>query len=236
MTSPARTTKLSALLVTASALGVIACDDFATPAELETTQILAVRTEPPAIDRGGESALEILVAGPEGQVAAPDVMWEAVAPFPDTPVVGRIAVGGDGTVTYIAPETIDENPTIASVEARVDDGERVLRAVKVVVVGSVTLANPGIASVRVDDADVTGDAEIVVPSGGEAVELAVAIEPKADDDTLYAWYSTVGEIEKFQSSPTELVTPLDPEEGWLFVVVRDGTGGVTWHKSRIRAE
>ncbi len=69
---------------------------------------------------------------------------------------------------------------------------------------------------------------------GDAVELSVTVDPPADDMTTYAWYSTLGEIEQYQSSPTQLVAPDAAGDGWLFVVVRNANAGAAWHKLPLR--
>jgi hypothetical protein len=51
-----------------------------------------------------------------------------------------------------------------------------------------------------------------------------------------SWYATVGEIDLYRHSPTELVAPGDPTDGLLIVVGRSDDGGVTWASAPIVVE
>ena len=87
---------------------------------------------------------------------------------------------------------------------------------------------------RANDAD--GLAGPLTLARNTPVAIDVAIEPAAGEDARFAWYSSAGEIERYQSTPAELVAAEDAGRGWLFVVVRDGLGGVAWHGVEVTVE
>lgn len=207
------------------------CNEFATPAELATTQILAIRAEPPAVPLGERSQLDILVADNNGPIAAPDVTWEIASTAPGGPLFGTVAGLADGRAEYTAPASADETPVVGMVRATVHvdamDASRDLEALKAVVIGDVPLVNPTLTAFNVDQQDALL-AEQVRVSRGEVAALELATDPAVTDESTFAWYSTVGEIERYQSNPTELLAGDQPASGWLIGVVRDGRGGVVW--------
>ena len=103
----------------AVACAVTGCDEFATPAELATAQVLAIRTEPPAVPPGGRAELEILVADSDGPIAAPDITWETTAAVLGEPPLGAVVTLADGRAEYTAPTSVDETPTVGAVLATV---------------------------------------------------------------------------------------------------------------------
>ena len=64
--------RLVTALALASAILATACTDFATPAELQKTTILAVVADPPITPPGAQSRLELVVVDASGRVPAPD--------------------------------------------------------------------------------------------------------------------------------------------------------------------
>ena len=205
-----------------------ACTEFATPAELDRPQILAITTQPPSVGLGERATITLLVADPTGEVSDPEVSWASIAIVAGTLPVGEVEVAADGSVSYIAPGDRPETmPALAMVEADVAIAGATLVGIKAVVVGDVGLSNPTITAMTGNDADLLTNPELTL-TREEIASLSVTIDPAATD-TVYAWYSTLGTIEMYRSSPTELVAD-EPGEGWLFVVVRDGRGGVVWHK------
>ena len=207
-----------------------ACTDFTTPAELQKTTILAVVSDPPLTPPGGQSRLELVVVDQTGRVAAPASTWRMVETFPGVPPMGTVADNGDGTATYNAPTdpppTTEETPPIDSVEIELATTPRPLTVLKAQVVSSAPSQNPTLATVTVDGVDARAGATARV---AQSSTVAVTIDPPAGEDATYAWYTTLGKIEEYQSAEAILEAPEAAGSGWLFVVVRDGLGGVAWH-------
>jgi hypothetical protein len=219
------------LLAALAALPILgACTDFATPAELAKTTILAVVSEPPITPPGAQSRLELVVVDGSGRVAAPAATWSLVETLPGVPPMGTVAPNEDGTATYTAPAApppaTPENPPIDSVQIEVAAMPKALTAIKAAVIADVPSQNPTLATLTVGGAD---GRTAAVAAAGQMVPLAVTIDPPAGEDATYAWYTTRGEIEDYQSAEATLVAPAEAGTGWLFVVVRDGRGGVAWH-------
>ncbi len=198
--------------LTLAAGALTACSDFDTPAQLPHPQILAVVAEPPIVAAGERAALSVLVAGPDGPMA-PALTWSA-------PVV----VDGDGQAWFEAP--VDAAPGFATVEvtATLADGTA-LSAEKAVGVGRVPADNPVIAQIRVDGAPVQ---DAAVLHRDWVAELSADVSPAPTADAMFAWYATVGELSFYRRTPAELETPSEALTGHLFVVYRDGFGGVAW--------
>ncbi len=206
-----------------------ACTEFATPAELDRPQILAITTQPPSVGLGERSTIDLLVADPAGEVSDPQVTWASVAIVEGTLPIGEVEVADDGTVTYIAPSARPETmPAVAMVQASVMIAEATLVGVKAVVVGDIGLTNPTLTAMSGDDDDLLANPELAL-TRDQVAHLSVTIDPAETDETMYAWYSTLGTIEMYRSNPTEVVADA-AGAGWLFLVVRDGRGGSVWHK------
>lgn len=223
--------------VCVAALTAGSCKEFATPAELSRTQILAVVTEPPAVPPGGRSALSILVADQSGQVEEPTVAWASVSPLPDADAIGEVEIDAEGNVQFVAPpEQPEDDPALAMVEATVTDDpeEASLLALKAVIVSRLPLVNPSLATLEADGTDLLGVGHLALRRD-QTVTLNVEIDPPATEDSMYSWYCTIGTIEAYRSNPADLVAD-ESGEGWLFVVVRDGRGGVVWHKASVTIE
>jgi hypothetical protein len=226
-------------MVAARAIGVAAaigcaaggCKEFATPADLDRDQILAIVTEPPSVGLGERSAVSILVAGPSGELA-PAVGWSMMELAAGVAPVGSVEVDPDGGATYLAPDQRPpELPTAGLLRAEVASASEPMIGVKAVVVGEVGLANPVVAGFSADGEDLLASPEITA-AAGDAVAIAVELDAPDDDDAMFAWYTSLGTIERYRSNPTELVAD-EVGEGWLFVVVRDGLGGVAWRKAHL---
>lgn len=212
---------------------LVACSDFATPAELTKPTVLAVVADPPLVAPGGETALSIVMAGPDGPMVPDQVSWRLVETLPGVPPFGEIE-GGAGTATYRAPDPLpvlpEGAPPVTSVEATVEaDGTSVL-VVKAVVVADVPARNPAIAVLAVGG-EVAGDR--VVLGAGQTVDLDAGADPRPGEMAAWAWYSTAGAIERYQSNPTQLEVE---DDGWIFVVFRDGMGGVAWRAIEVAVE
>ena len=211
-----------AALVTASG-----CNDFATPAELAATQILAVRADSPAIPTGERTRLSILVADSAGVVPDPVVTWQTVSFAAGRPPIGAVEVDG-GEPWYRAPDALpDGEPTIAVVQATVTASGRELIAVKGIGVGLPRIPNIAVTELAAAGAPVA-PGEAITAAPGARIELDVRTEPPAGEDVTYAWYATTGTLELYRRTPVELEAPEVPGAGWVIAVVRDGTGGVDW--------
>jgi hypothetical protein len=217
-------------LLFAALVALPCCADFATPAELETTQILAIQSNPASLTLGSSATLTIFVADENGPVADPDVAWSlpSQAGVPD---LGTIEDDGT-TVTYTAPAALPELPFLVTVEARLADGENTLVALKAMLIGGPALTNPEIAAIRVDGE--TAAEPLTLQVGAES-SLAVELATPPSEDATYAWYARPGTIDEYRSSPTVYLAPDEPGEGWLIVVVRD-RGGIAYQSIAIRVE
>lgn len=222
-------------LVVGCFLVLSGCDDFPTPAELSHPQILAIRAEPPAVSPGQSTTLSLLVADQSG-VVMPDSAWELTESTPGQPLLGEVVAAEDNTAIYTAPDMVSREPTIASVMVRVSTPERVLSAIKAIPIGEgLGLSNPEVTALRIDGSELTDDSALVL-SPGQEVALEIESEPAATSQTTFAWYSTGGTIERYQSNPTAMLVRDEPGEGWLIVVVRNGLGGVGWKVIRLSVE
>jgi len=216
---------LPALLAT-----LLGCTDFATPAELESTQILAIQSEPASLMPGATATLEIFVADQDGPVADPAVTW-TIQPQVGLPALGTLIDDGS-TVQYTAPEILPQDPTLVTVEARLDTADATLVAIKAMLIGGPPLSNPEILGITVDDTLASGP---VTLAAGQESTIAVELAEPPSDDVSYAWYARPGTIDEYRSSPTLLVAPEEAGEGWLIVVVRDG-GGTSYHSVPVRVQ
>src|SRR5512135_2159121 len=55
-----------------------ACADFATPAELTKPTVLAVIADPPLVPPGAESALSVVLVGPDGPMDPDATTWKMI--------------------------------------------------------------------------------------------------------------------------------------------------------------
>jgi hypothetical protein len=211
--------------LTLAAGWLTACTDFATPSELSHPQIIAIRATPPLVAAGERAELSVLVAGPNGRIEPRAVTWR-----------GRIEVVGE-TVWYTAPDDVQPGGIFEELAATVElaDGTE-LAAVKSIGVGLPLAAdNPSITEVRADgQAMAAGDA--IVLDLERTITLDLSVEPAPTDDAIFSWYSTAGEIDLYRRSPTELAALDEPATGALFVVYRDGFGGIDWRELALRIE
>ena len=203
-----------------------ACDDFATPAELDRTQIIAVRAEPPIIPAGGETELDVFVAGPMGRTTDVQLTWAVTPTVPDTLPLGEVRLDGDRAF-YVAPAGVSEI-TAAAVELKVGADSRVLTAIKAIVIGAPAVGNPVISEVRAAQMTVE-DGEAIMAEPNTELALEVVVDPALTDSGQVAWYSTAGEIEFYRSEQTTLLVD-DAAAGVVIVVVRNGLGGVAWRQ------
>jgi hypothetical protein len=171
-------------------------------------------------------------------MSADQVEWALVETLPGVPPFGEVSPGdAPESATFTAPDPLPPQPEgappVSTVQATVTAGEETIVVVKAMIVADLPSANPEIAALAIGGEVVDGS---VALTAGATVPLDVGTEPAASDDAFYAWYSTVGTIEDYQSNPCELVVADEARDGWLFVVVRDGRGGVAWRGVRATVE
>lgn len=216
----------------------IACTDFATPAELEKPTILAVTADPPVVAAGGDARLDTVVVDGSGVLTGLTTSYRLVETYAGVAPIGRLAVDG-GVTRYVAPDEVPTlpggAPPIDTVEVTIDGaGDRPMTALKAMAVAPAATANPTIARLGVGDGD--GLAGPLRVRHGDTLALEVATDPPADEAARFAWYTVAGEIERYQSNPCELIVGDEARSGWLFVVVRDGKGGVAWRGVELQVE
>lgn len=219
---------LACLTVAASA----ACTDFATPNQLEHTTIVAVVADPPVVAAGGQAQLSIVVADKTGLLEVPTT-WKLGEAFPGVPAMGTIDADGVYTAPAVVPDRGDI-PPLDSIEVTVETSEGPLSALKAMPVAPAGTANPTIAALTVGADDAMPGT--VAVTKGETRTLTVTTDPPAGEDTRFAWYTPVGEIKFYQSSPCDLVVDDDAVTGPLLVVVRDGVGGVAWRAATLQVQ
>lgn len=190
-----------------------ACDSAPEVARLDHAQILAVRSEPAAVAPGGRAKIDILAGDDSGAV------FEA---NPDTVTAGPLAVERAADGWYVTAN----GPEIATIAVSLAIDGVAWRATKSLVVNELA-ANPTIATMQIDGAP----ADEIVAQVGTKPALSII----ADGDLDYAWYSSVGDLEKYRM-PTAILDAEQPAEGHVVIVVRDATGGVGWKLLPARVE
>ena len=221
---------MRSLLVVVALLSAPGCADFATPAELTKPTILAIIAEPPLVAPGAETELSVVLAGPDGPMVADSVEWTLIETIPGIPPFGTIEPGPTGIATYTAPDPLPELPEnvppVTSVALSVTAGDTAIESVKVVVVADLPSANPQITAMAVGGVAIAPQDDVVLDAGG-TYALDIGVDPAPGEDAAFAWYTTAGEISQYQSNPCELIAAEEPrDDAWLFVVIRDGLGGV----------
>jgi len=199
-----------------------ACAEFDAPSELSRPQILAVRATPPVVAPGGRTRLDVLVAGPGGQVIPASELWSA-----------NVVVDRAGAWLEVPASAPAEGAVEVSVAVALTDGTT-LRALKSVVVAPTAAPNPRIDDVRVDGLS-TSDAEPLRLAPDIWVALDLTVSPAPSEYAIYAWYCNAGDIDLYRRAPTDLHTASVPVQGSLFVVYRDGPG-VDWREIGILVE
>ncbi len=196
---------------------LVACAE-AEEARLDHAQILAVRAEPAHIAPGERARIQILAGDDSGAVfeADPETLLATGAqPLAiEHTADGWFVTAGPqpGIVTLRVTLTIDGLEWPASKQLVIDDRAE----------------NP-LISMQMDGATTT---EIVAERGTKPELTAVAVGP---GPFTYAWYSSVGDLERYRQ-PTAILDAADPAEGSLLLVVRDSVGGVSWQLVPSRVE
>lgn len=210
----------------------VGCTDLATPAELSHPQILGIRAEPPLIAPGDSATLSALIAGPDGAIDAV-ATWTVVA-APGQPPLGHVETTA-GAAVYVAPETVpatDSGIAIAEVELSTTVDGYDMVAQKLIGIGAGAHPNPTLTEISINGTAASGT-EIVVPIGA-TVPLSATTDPAVGESGQIAWYATAGEIEIYRGADTEMVAPAKAASAVLFVVARDGLGGIDWREIHVR--
>jgi hypothetical protein len=189
-------------------------------ARLDHAQILAVRTEPAHVAPGGVARIDVLAGDDAGAVfvTSPDELAATGAGWPL-----RVEHTPDGWFV-----TAGDAPGIASLDVAVAIDGVSWRAHKALVVGE-PADNPRVAAMQIDG---TSQDELVAPLGTKPELTAIGL---GREPLTYAWYTSVGELERYRQ-PTAALDASDAGEGTIVLVVRDGAGGVGWHLLPARVE
>jgi hypothetical protein len=224
------------LLATLAVVPALGCSDLSMPPDLDHPQVLAVISTPPAIPAGEASELELVIAGPTGRIEPVETRWRVVEPGPGEAAIGALEPRGEGRAAFRAPAEVAKLALAAvEVTAALDDGSELV-AVKGIGVGlPASTQNPAIVSVAIAGQEVAEDATARLPAGTSA-SLDVVVDPPLGEDGQVSWYATVGEIDKYRRTPSELAALDEPGGGVLFVVVRDGRGGVAYRGIELSVE
>jgi hypothetical protein len=218
------------LLVVVAFVCGAGCADFATPAELTKPTILAIIAEPPLVAPGASTELSVILAGPDGPMAADAVDWALIETLPGIPPFGTIEPGEPGTATYTAPDPLPELPEgvppFSTLSVAVDAGDTAIESLKVVGVADFPAVNPRFTALAVGGVAIPPGATIQLDAGG-TYALDIGVDPAPGEESAFAWYTTAGEIKQYQSNPCELIAAEEPrDDAWLFVVFREALGAV----------
>lgn len=190
------------------------CPSLPTASDLGEPQILALVADPPCLQPGASAQLEALVAGPEGTLAPSRVVWS-------------VAPGSVGTIeaNHVRAAVDASRGALLEVDVAVDADGVTLHGFRTLAVGA--CANPVLAGITVDGipAPVSG---VLTMSSSSSVTLDVSVDGTPAAERLVSWFSTAGAIRLYRHTPTELVVRDAPGTGALYVVYRDGNGGVAW--------
>lgn len=190
------------------------CPNLPTAAELGEPQILALVANPPCVQPGARADLDALVAGPDGTLAPSAVVWS-------------VASGSDGAIeTSGVRAAVDAKPGARiEVGVAVDVGGVTLLGFRTLTVG--VCANPVLAGIVLDGTRAPRSSQLAM-SSSSSVHLDVSIDGGSTVDGIVSWFTTAGTILRYRHTPTELVVRDEPGAGALYVVYRDGNGGVAW--------
>ena len=215
---------VSFVVYSAMILGLLACSDMSTPADLDREQILAVRATPRTLVPGGSVVLETLLAGPQGQFRS-ETVWEILGDQSqlqiETLETGDLLIRADEDYSL-------ENEVNVELRVAISNGES-LWARKSIAVSQSEGTNPNIVAMRADGTLVANDGAFFAQT--TTVELVV----DAPEAVTVAWYSSIGEIRYYRDATTTLeFGEDDPRNGWLAVVIRDAEGGAAWHSCAVQ--
>ena len=195
-----------------------ACDSKPEVARLDHAQILAVRSEPAQVAPGERAKIDVLAGDDSGAVFEAEP--QMVTAFSKT--TGPLAVEHAADGWYVTAN----GPEIATVGVALTIDGTEWRATKSLVVNA-TAPNPTIRTMQIDGADV----EELKATVGTKPALSVVVE----GDLKYAWYSSVGDLEKYRQ-PIAFLDADEAADGQIVIVVRDDAGGVSWQLLPARVE
>lgn len=220
--------------------------------ELDHDRIIAVRAEPPGIQPGETSQIDVLlgyetlpaqVRPPDfAQVVTPqslmDVLtfdgthWVVTAPSAERLDQARRELG----LLPGAPVPLRVGVAVAWPTPVVSPQGNGFGAVKTVWLGREG-TNPPLDGLTIGDVAPADDAELVF-STAKAAKTRLFVE--ADDDhDIVNWLSSCGTVHDFDLSSSAYVTADDPKdrlEGQFAIALRDELGGVAWRVWNCRAE
>jgi hypothetical protein len=225
------------------------CADFRRPGDLRYAQILAVRSEPPAVLADQRARIDLLVTGDDGaptvrppdsvapaqpQPGSPapppmaaqlitqqDGLWYVSAPSADVLAQLRQSLGLPADSTAPLPFTVAASLTI--------DGQ-VRLAEKVVWLGA-SAANPTITAVTIDGRPL--EDQMVV---GAAGDHALGGTATGAGTLSFAWYSGFGELKGYRQTGATLQKAKPGDTGAVVLVVRDDRGGVNWRMNTLHMQ
>ncbi len=243
-------------LVLVSAL-LIACNaDIDEQWELDHDRIIAVRAEPPGIEPGETSVIEMLlgyeVMGVEvkkpdfAQVVSPmsladtlafdGARWVVTAPSEERIAAARAELGLEAE----APVPLQIGVAVAwPTPVMGPDGMNGFAGTKVAWLGKEGL-NPPMNGLTIADAEAPPEGtELVFPKqvgSASPPKTWVSVEADAQSDIIN-WLSSCGTVHDFDL-PRAYITVEDEDrtEGQFALVLRDELGGVTWRIWPCRAE
>lgn len=210
------------MLLRASVLLAFAsgCPSLPTASDLGEPQILALIANPPCVQPGATAELEAIVAGPDGAITPSAITWSV-----PTGSSGAIERSGAAWTLRAAEDAmlggLIELHVVVGVE-----GAAPLRGFRTLKIGG-ACANPRIGGVLVDGVLQPATGAITMMSDGR-IDLDVLVDGGLTDGSIVSWFSTAGAIELYRRTPTQLVVRTTPGDAVLYVVYRDGNGGVSW--------
>jgi hypothetical protein len=247
--------RLAVLAVTA--LGLVGCNvDIDEPWELDHDRIIAVRAEPPGIQSGETSRLDVLLGYEElplevkrpdvAQVVSPQSLadlvrfdgtdWVVTAPSEERIAAARaeLMIEGDAPVPLVLGIGVAwPTPVMSPMQG--------FGATKTVWLG-VEYVNPTINGLTIDGAEPpTEDVTLVFAKakGSAAPPPRTALFVEADDQRdIVNWLTSCGTMHDFDLSASAYITveEEDRTEGQFALVLRDELGGVSWRYWNCRAE
>jgi hypothetical protein len=217
----------------------LGCDDTDTPSELVRPQILAVRSEPPALLAGERGRLRVLVGTSTGGIMELD---PSAAALTTTTGAARLAqeasawfvVAGDAAAIDAARQAAGLAATAAvpvelQLSVAIEGFDKL--AVKTIGVG-LSAANPLPPTFTVNGMAPGPDGVVAVVG----VESQLTATAQGGTGALgYSWYSSVGKLGRYRS-PTATLKATATTSGLLLAVVRDEAGGVSWASIAARVD
>jgi hypothetical protein len=227
------------ILVYALVSAALGCTgDTDPPWQLDHDRIIAVRATPPRIAAGEQAVLDALI-GAKGAPVAERPPDSATVVSPASLAAAITQDAARWVVTAPSSEALagvrDElglpADALVPLEVRVAYAGGSLLATKTVWLGGAAV-NPAITDVEIDHALATAT-ELVIPPRQD-IPLSIGL-----DDTRYdvTWLSSCGTVHDFDLPNAYLQIEVgDAASGELALVVRDGSGGVSWQVWPIRAD